>query len=164
MCKINNNKCFYDYNSTLTPEGIVLAEAIPYINANREEKDRVSLEELLEVLQQDTEEVIVLADTTEPEIILENEQPVEEPEAVVEDVIEEEQEEIIQVDESEDDQCGNDIKFNILMSILNRTYAPTEYKEGDIHILRELYKSSENDYVKQLLKEALFKLVYETSK
>ena len=50
------------------------------------------------------------------------------------------------------------------MSILNRTYAPTEYKEDDIHILRKLYKSSENDYVKQLLKEALLKLVYETSK
>lgn len=161
MCKIDNNKCFYDYNSTLSPEAIVLAEAIPYINANREEKDRVSLEELLEALQQDTKEVIVLDNITEPENILEDE-PVEEPEAVVEDSIEEEQEETIQVSESEDKECNNDIKFNILMSILNRTYAPTEYKEGDVYILRELYKSSENDYVKQLLKETLLKLVYET--
>ena len=162
MCKIDNNKCFYDYNNTLSPEAIVLAEAIPYINANREEKDRVSLEELLEALQQDTKEVIVLDNITEPENILEDE-PVEEPEAVIEDVIEEEQEEIIQASESED-ECDNDTKYNILMSILNRTYMPTEYKEDDIIILRELYKSSENDYVKQLLKEALFKLVYETSK
>lgn len=162
MCKIDNNKCFYDYNSTLSPEAIVLAEAIPYINANREEKDRVSLEELLEALQQDTKEVIVLDNITEPENILEDE-PVEEPEAVVEDSIEEEQEETIQASESED-ECDNDTKYNILMSILNRTYMPTEYKEDDIVILRELYKSSENDYVKQLLKEALFKLVYETSK
>jgi len=162
MCKIDNNKCFYDYNSTLSPEAIVLAEAIPYINANREEKDRVSLEELLEALQQDTKEVIVLDNITEPENILEDE-PVEEPEAVIEDVIEEEQEETIQASESED-ECDNDTKYNILMSILNRTYMPTEYKEDDIIILRELYKSSENDYVKQLLKEALFKLVYETSK
>ena len=163
MCKIDNNKCFYDYDSTLSPEAIVLAEAIPYINANREEKDRVSLEELLEALEQDTKEVIVLDNITEPENILED-GTVEEPETVVKDVIEEEREEIIQVDESEDQECDNDIKFNILMGILNRTYTPTEYKEGDIHILRELYKSSENDYVKQLLKEALFKLVYETSK
>lgn len=162
MCKIDNNKCFYDYNSTLSPEAVVLAEAIPYINANREEKDRVSLEELLEALQQDTKEVIVLDNITEPENILEDE-PVEEPEAVVENSIEEEQEEIIQTSESED-ECDNDIKYTILMSILNRTYMPTEYKEDDIIILRELYKSSENDYVKQLLKEALFKLVYETSK
>lgn len=162
MCKIDNNKCFYDYNSTLSPEAIVLAEAIPYINANREEKDRVSLEELLEALLQDTKEVIVLDNITEPENILEDE-PVEEPEAVIEDVIEEEQEEIIQVEESEKD-CDNDIKFNILMGILNRTYMPTEYKEDDIVILRELYKTSENDYVKQLLKEALLKLVYETIK
>ena len=161
MCKIDNNKCFYDYDSTLSPEAIVLAEAIPYINANREEKDRVSLEELLEALQQDTKEVIVLDNITEPENILEDE-PVEEPEAVVEDSIEEEQEETIQVSESEDKECNSDIKFNILMSILNRTYAPTEYKEGDVYILRELYKSSENDYVKQLLKETLLKLVYET--
>ena len=162
MCKIDNNKCFYDYNSTLSPEAIVLAEAIPYINANREEKDRVSLEELLEALEQDTKEVIVLDNITEPENILED-GPVEEPEAVVEDSIEEEQEEIIQVEESKD-ECDSDIKYTILMSILNRTYMPTEYKEDDIIILRELYKSSENDYVKQLLKEALFKLVYETSK
>lgn len=162
MCKIDNNKCFYDYNSTLSPEAIVLAEAIPYINANREEKDRVSLEELLEALEQDTKEVIVLDNITEPENILEDE-PVEEPEAVVEDSIEEEQEETIQASESED-ECDNDTKYNILMSILNRTYAPTEYKEDDIHILRELHKSSENDYVKQLLKEALLKLVYETIK
>lgn len=162
MCKIDNNKCFYDYNSTLSPEAIVLAEAIPYINANREEKDRVSLEELLEALEQDTKEVIVLDNITEPENFLEDE-PVEEPEAVVEDSIEEEQEETIQASESED-ECDNDTKYNILMSILNRTYMPTEYKEDDIVILRELYKSSENDYVKQLLKEALFKLVYETSK
>lgn len=162
MCKIGNNKCFYDYNSTLSPEAIVLAEAIPYINANREEKDRVSLEELLEALEQDTKEVIVLDNITEPENFLEDE-PVEEPEAVIEDVIEEEQEEIIQVEESEKD-CDNDIKFNILMGILNRTYMPTEYKEDDIVILRELYKTSENDYVKQLLKEALLKLVYETIK
>ena len=161
MCKIDNNKCFYDYNSTLSPEAIVLAEAIPYINANREEKDRVSLEELLDALQQDTKEVIVLDNITEHEVILEDE-PVEESEIVVEDIIEEEQEVIIQASESED-ECDN-IKFNILMSILNRTYAPTEYKEDDIVILRELFKSSENDYVKQLLKEALFKLVYETSK
>lgn len=160
MCKIDNNKCFYDYNSTLSPEAIVLAEAIPYINANREEKDRVSLEELLEALQQDTKEVIVLDNITEPENFLEDE-PVEEPEAVVEDSIEEEQEETIQASESED-ECDNDTKYNILMSILNRTYAPTEYKEGDVYILRELYKSSENDYVKQLLKETLLKLVYET--
>ena len=159
MCK--NNQCFYDYTSSLTPEALVLSEAIPVINANRDEKDRVSLEELLEALQQDTGEVIVLDNTTEPEVILEDE-PVEEPETVVEDVIEEEQEEIIQVEESEDSECDNDIKFNILMSILNRTYAPTEYKEGDVYILRELYKSSENDYVKQLLKETLLKLVYET--
>lgn len=163
MCKIDNNKCFYDYNSTLSPEAIVLAEAIPYINANREEKDRVSLEELLEALHQDTKEVIVLDNITEPENFLEDE-PVEEPEAaVIENVVEEEQEEIIQAIESED-KCDNDIKYTILMSILNRTYMPTEYKEDDIVILRELYKSSENDYVKQLLKEALFKLVYETSK
>lgn len=163
MCKIDNNKCFYDYNSTLSPEAIVLAEAIPYINANREEKDRVSLEELLEALQQDTKEVIVLDNITEPENILEDE-PVEKTEAaVIEDVIKEEQEEIIQASESED-EYDNDIKYTILMSILNRTYMPTEYKEDDIIILRELYKSSENDYVKQLLKEALFKLVYETSK
>lgn len=163
MCKIDNNKCFYDYNSTLSPEAIVLAEAIPYINANREEKDRVSLEELLEALEQDTKEVIVLDNIAEPENILEDE-PVEEPEAaVIEDVVKEEQEEIIQTSESED-ECDNDIKYTILMSILNRTYMPTEYKEDDIIILRELYKSSENDYVKQLLKEALFKLVYETSK
>mgnify|MGYP000417153344 CR=1 FL=1 len=161
MCKIDNNKCFYDYNSALSPEAIVLAEAIPYINANREEKDRVSLEELLEALQQDTKEVIVLDNIIEPENILED-APVEEPETLIEDVIEEEQEEIIQVEESKD-ECDN-IKFNILMSILNRTYDPTEYKEDYIVILRELYKSSENDYVKQLLKEALFKLVYETSK
>ena len=160
MCKIDNNKCFYDYNSTLSPEAIVLAEAIPYINANREEKDRVSLEELLEALQQDTKEVIVLDNITEPENFLEDE-PVEEPEAVVEDSIEEEQEETIQASESED-ECDNDTKYNILMSILNRTYMPTEYKEDDIIILRELYKSSENDYVKQLLKETLLKLVYET--
>ena len=160
MCKIDNNKCFYDYDSTLSPEAIVLAEAIPYINANREEKDRVSLEELLEALEQDTKEVIVLDNITEPENILEDE-PIEEPETVIEDVIEEEQEEIIQANESED-ECDNDIKFNILMGILNRTYAPTEYKEGDVYILRELYKSSENDYVKQLLKETLLKLVYET--
>lgn len=162
MCKIDNNKCFYDYNSTLSPEAIVLAEAIPYINANREEKDRVSLEELLEALEQDTKEAIVLDNITEPENSLEY-KPIEEPEAVVEDSIEEEQEEIIQASESED-ECDNDIKYTILMSILNRTYMPTEYKEDDIHILRKLYKSSENDYVKQLLKEALFKLVYETSK
>lgn len=162
MCKIDNNKCFYDYNSTLSPEAIVLAEAIPYINANREEKDRVSLEELLEALEQDTKEVIVLDNITEPENILED-KLIEEPETVIEDVIEEEQEEIIQAIESED-KCDNDIKYTILMSILNRTYMPTEYKEDDIVILRELYKSSENDYVKQLLKEALFKLVYETSK
>ena len=160
MCKIDNNKCFYDYNSTLSPEAIVLAEAIPYINANREEKDRVSLEELLDTLEQDTKEVIVLDNITEPENILEDE-PVEEPEAVVEDSIEEEQEETIQASESKD-ECDNDTKYNILMSILNRTYAPTEYKEGDVYILRELYKSSENDYVKQLLKETLLKLVYET--
>lgn len=162
MCKIDNNKCFYDYNSTLSPEAIVLAEAIPYINANREEKDRVSLEELLEALEQDTKEVIVLDNITEPENILED-GPVEEPEAVVEDSIEEEQEETIQASESED-ECDNDTKYNILMSILNRTYMPTEYKEDDIVILRELYKSSENDYVKQLLKEVLLKLVYETIK
>lgn len=163
MCKIDNNKCFYDYNSTLSPEAIVLAEAIPYINANREEKDRVSLEELLEALEQDTKEVIVLDNITEPENILEDE-PVEEPEtAVIEDVVKEEQEEIIQASEIED-ECDNDTKYNILMSILNRTYMPTEYKEDDIVILRELFKSSENDYVKQLLKEALFELVYETSK
>lgn len=160
MCKIDNNKCFYDYNSTLSPEAIVLAEAIPYINANREEKDRVSLEELLEALEQDTKEVIVLDNITEPENILEDE-PVEEPEAVIEDVVKEEQEEIIQASESED-ECDNDIKYTILMSILNRTYAPTEYKDKDIDILRILYKESENDYVKQLLKEALLKLVYET--
>lgn len=160
MCKIDNNKCFYDYNSTLSPEAIVLAEAIPYINANREEKDRVSLEELLEALQQDTKEVIVLDNIIEPENILEDE-PIEESEDVTEYIIEEEQEEIIQSNESED-ECDNDIKYTILMSILNRTYAPTEYKEGDVYILRELYKSSENDYVKQLLKETLLKLVYET--
>lgn len=160
MCKIDNNKCFYDYNSTLSPEGIVLAEAIPYINANREEKDRVSLEELLEALQNGSEDVIV-TDTTEPEVIIEDESVEENTETVIEDTIEEEQEEIIQAEESEEN-CNHDIKFDILMSILNRTYAPTEYKEEDIHILRELYKSSENDYVKQLLKETLLKLVYET--
>lgn len=157
-----NNKCFYDYTSSLTPEALVLSEAIPVINANREEKDRVSLEELLEALQQDTKEVIVLDNITEPENILEGES-VEETEDVTEDIVEEEQEEIIQASESED-ECDSDIKYTILMSILNRTYAPTEYKEDDIHILRKLYKSSENDYVKQLLKEALLKLVYETSK
>ena len=153
-----NNKCFYDYTSSLTPEALVLSEAIPVINANREEKDRVSLEELLEVLHNDTADVIVLDNITEPENILEDE-----PVGETEDIIEEEQEEIIQANESED-ECDNDIKFNILMGILNRTYDPTEYKEDDIHILRELYKSSENDYVKQLLKEALLKLVYETIK
>lgn len=161
MCKNDNNKCLYDYNGTLTPEALILAEAIPVINANRDEKDRVSLEKLL-VLLNDTEDGIVLDNTTGHENILEDE-PVEETEAVVEDSIEEEQEEIIQTSESED-ECDNDIKYTILMSILNRTYMPTEYKEDDIIILRELYKSSENDYVKQLLKEALFKLVYETSK
>ena len=161
MCKIDNNKCLYDYNGTLTPEALILAEAIPVINANRDEKDRVSLEKLL-VLLNDTEDGIVLDNTTEHENILEDE-PVEESEIVAEDIIEEEQEEIIQVDESED-ECDNDIKYTILMSILNRTYAPTEYKDKDIDILRILYKESENDYVKQLLKEALFKLVYETSK
>lgn len=157
MCKNDNNKCLYDYNGTLTPEALILAEAIPVINANRDEKDRVSLEKLL-VLLNDTEDGIVLDNTTEHENILEDE-PVEESEIVAEDIIEEEQEEIIQVDE-----CDNDIKYTILMSILNRTYAPTEYKDKDIDILRILYKESENDYVKQLLKEALFKLVYETSK
>lgn len=156
MCK--NNKCFYDYTSSLTPEALVLSEAIPVINANREEKDRVSLEELLEVLHNDTADVIVLDNITEPENILEDE-----PVGETEDIIEEEQEEIIQANESED-ECDSDIKYTILMSILNRTYAPTEYKENDIHILRELYKSSENDYVKQLLKEVLLKLVYETIK
>lgn len=160
MCKNDNNKCLYDYNGTLTPEALILAEAIPVINANRDEKDRVSLEKLL-VLLNDTEDGIVLDNTTEHENILEDE-PVEESEIVAEDIIEEEQEEIIQASESED-ECDN-IKFNILMSILNRTYAPTEYKDKDIDILRILYKESENDYVKQLLKEALFKLVYETSK
>lgn len=157
MC---NNKCFYDYTSSLTPEALVLSEAIPVINANREEKDRVSLEELLEALRHDTEEVTEM-DITEPEVILEDKPVEENTETIVEDVIEEEQEEIIQVEESED-KCDNDIKYAILMSILNRTYAPTEYKEGDVHVLRELYKSSENDYVKQLLKETLLKLVYET--
>lgn len=161
MCKNDNNKCLYDYNGTLTPEALILAEAIPVINANRDEKDRVSLEKLL-VLLNDTEDGIVLDNTTEHENILEDE-PVEESEIVAEDIIEEEQEETIQASESED-ECDNDTKYNILMSILNRTYMPTEYKEDDIVILRELYKSSENDYVKQLLKEALFKLVYETSK
>ena len=161
MCKNDNNKCLYDYNGTLTPEALILAEAIPVINANRDEKDRVSLEKLL-VLLNDTEDGIVLDNTTEHENILEDE-PVEESEIVAEGIIEEEQEEIIQVNESED-ECDNDIKYTILMSILNRTYAPTEYKDKDIDILRILYKESENDYVKQLLKEALFKLVYETSK
>lgn len=155
MCK-NNNRCFYDYNSTLSPEALVLTEAIPFINANREKNERVSLDDLLQVLNSDIDNTIT--EISEPENILEDE-PVEDPE----DIIEEEQEEIIQASESED-ECDNDIKYTILMSILNRTYAPTEYKEDDIHILRELYKSSENDYVKQLLKEALFKLVYETSK
>lgn len=158
MC---NNKCFYDYTSSLTPEALVLSEAIPVINANREEKDRVSLEELLEALRHDTEEVTEM-DITEPEVILEDKPVEENTETVVEDVIEEEQEEIIQVEESKAQDCDNDIKYTILMSILNRTYAPTEYKEGDVHVLRELYKSSENDYVKQLLKETLLKLVYET--
>ena len=161
MCKNDNNKCLYDYNGTLTPEALILAEAIPVINANRDEKDRVSLEKLL-VLLNDTEDGIVLDNTTEHENILEDE-PVEESEIVAEDIIEEEQEEIIQVDESED-ECDNDIKYTILISILNRTYAPTEYKDKDIDILRILYKESENDYVKQLLKEALLKLVYETIK
>lgn len=155
MCK-NNNRCFYDYNSILSPEALVLTEAIPFINANREENERVSLDDLLQVLNSDIDNTIT--EISEPENILEDEH-VEE----TEDIIEEEQEEIIQASESED-ECDNDIKYNILMSILNRTYAPTEYKEDDIHILRELYKSSDNDYVKQLLKEALFKLVYETSK
>lgn len=158
MC---NNKCFYDYTSSLTPEALVLSEAIPVINANREEKDRVSLEELLEALRHDTEEVTEM-DITEPEVILEDKPVEENTETVVEDVIEEEQEEIIQVEESKAQDCDNNIKYTILMSILNRTYAPTEYKEGDVHVLRELYKSSENDYVKQLLKETLLKLVYET--
>ena len=160
MCENNNNRCFYDYNSTLSPEALVLTEAIPFINANREENERVSLDDLLRVLNSDIDNTIT--EISEPENILEDE-PVEEPEAVVEDSIEEEQEEIIQASESED-ECDNDIKYTILMSILNRTYAPTEYKEDDIHILRDLYKSSENDYVKQLLKEALLKLVYETIK
>lgn len=154
----NNNRCFYDYNSTLSPEALVLTEAIPFINANREENERVSLDDLLQVLESDGEVIETVEKITEPENILEDE-PVEE----TEDIIEEEQEEIIQASESED-ECDNDIKYTILMSILNRTYMPTEYKEDDIHILRKLYKSSENDYVKQLLKEALFKLVYETSK
>lgn len=161
MCKNDNNKCLYDYNGTLTPEALILAEAIPVINANRDEKDRVSLEKLL-VLLNDTEDGIVLDNTTEHENILEDE-PVEETEDVIEDIVEEEQEEIIQVEESKD-ECDSDIKYTILMSILNRTYAPTEYKDKDIDILRIIYKESKNDYVKQLLKEALFKLVYETSK
>jgi hypothetical protein len=155
MCK-NNNRCFYDYNSTLSPEALVLTEAIPFINANREENERVSLDDLLQVLNSDIDNTIT--EISEPENILDDE-PVEDPE----DIIEEEQEEIIQVEESKD-ECDNDIKFNILMGILNRTYMPTEYKDDDIVILRELYKSSENDYVKQLLKEALLKLVYETIK
>ena len=114
------------------------------------------------MLLNDTEDGIVLDNITEPENFLEDE-PVEESEIVAEDIIEEEQEEIIQVDESED-ECDSDIKYTILMSILNRTYAPTEYKDEYINILRILYKESENDYVKQLLKEALLKLVYETIK
>lgn len=156
MCT-NNNRCFYDYNSALSPEALVLTEAIPFINANREENERVSLDDLLQVLNSDIDNTIT--EISEPENILEDEH-VEEPE----DVVEEEQEEIIQAEESEDSECDSDIKYTILMSILNRTYAPTEYKEDDIHILRKLYKSSENDYVKQLLKEALLKLVYETIK
>lgn len=161
MCK-NNNRCFYDYNSTLSPEALVLTEAIPFINANREENERVSLEDLLQVLESDGEVIETVEKITEPENILEDD-PAEEPEDVTKDIIEEEQEEIIQASESED-ECDNDTKYNILMSILNRTYMPTEYKEDDIVILRELYKSSENDYVKQLLKEVLLKLVYETIK
>lgn len=155
MCK-NNNRCFYDYNSTLSPEALVLTEAIPFINANREENERVSLDDLLQVLNSDIDNTIT--EISEPENILEDD-PVEE----TKDIVEEEQEEIIQASESED-ECDNDIKYTILMSILNRTYMPIEYKEDDIVILRELYKTSENDYVKQLLKEALLKLVYETIK
>lgn len=162
MCK--NNLCFYDYGSTLSPEALVLSEMIPVVNANREEKNRISLNDLLKALEAGVEVdelTTIQEEASTPEIEVEI-NLIDDPD-VVEDIIQEEA--LVEVKEEADIpifESKYKDKYGILLDILNRTYNPTEYKEGDINMLRILYKESENDYVKQLLKEALIKLVYET--
>lgn len=164
MCK--NNLCFYDYESTLTPEALVLSEMIPVVNANREEKNRISLDDLLKALEAGAEVdelTTIQEEASTPEVEVEI-NLVDDPE-VVEDVIQDE--ELVEVKEEADIpifESKDKDKYEILLDILNRTYNPTEYKDEYINMLRILYKESENDYVKQLLKEALLKLVYETIK
>lgn len=160
MCK--NNLCFYDYESTLSPEALVLSEMIPVVNANREEKNRISLDDLLKALEAGVEVdelTPIQEEASTPEVEVEI-NLVDDPE-VVEDIIQDE--ELVEVKEEADIPIfESKDKYGILLDILNRTYNPTEYKDEDINMLRILYKDSENDYVKQLLKEALLKLVYET--
>ena len=162
MCK--NNLCFYDYESTLSPEALVLSEMIPVVNANREEKNRISLDDLLKALEADIEVdelTTIQEEASTPEVEVEI-NLVDDPE-VVEDIIQDE--ELVEVKEEADIaifESKDKDKYEILLNILNRTYNPTEYKDEYINMLRILYKESENDYVKQLLKEALLKLVYET--
>lgn len=164
MCK--NNLCFYDYESTLSPEALVLSEIIPVVNANREEKNRISLDNLLKALEAGVEVdelTTIQEEASTPEVEVEI-NLVDDPE-VVEDIIQDE--ELVEVKEEADIlifESKDKDKYGILLDILNRTYNPTEYKDEYINMLRILYKESENDYVKQLLKEALLKLVYETIK
>lgn len=162
MCK--NNLCFYDYESTLSPEALVLSEMIPVVNANREEKNRISLDDLPKALEAGVEVdelTTIQEEASTPEVEVEI-NLVDDPE-VVEDIIQDE--ELVEVKEEADIPIfESKDKYGILLDILNRTYNPTEYKDEYINMLRILYKESENDYVKQLLKEALLKLVYETIK
>lgn len=157
MCKNNNNRCFYDYNSTLSPEALVLTEAIPFINANREEKERVSLEDLLQVLESDGEVIETVEKITEPEIVLdqipvEDADTIDEVECINEEI--EEDDKLISISEEYD-------KYEILMQILNKTYNPSSYNIRDLVKLTEIYRGTDNEYVKQLLREALIKTVFE---
>lgn len=54
--------------------------------------------------------------------------------------------------------------LKLLTDILNDKFNPTNYKESDVSLLREIYSLTEAEYVRCLLKEALLKLVYETIK
>ena len=158
MCK--NNQCFYDYTSSLTPEALVLSEAIPVINANRDEKDRVSLEDLLQTLESEVEVCNIEEKITEPEVVLD-----QIPAKIVEDAISideaeyaneeiEEGDKLISISEEYD-------KYEILMQILNKTYNPSSYNMLDLNKLTEIYRETDNEYLKQLLREALIKTVFE---
>lgn len=158
MCK--NNQCFYDYTSSLTPEALVLSEAIPVINANRDEKDRVSLEDLLQTLESEVEVCNIEEKITEPEVVLD-----QIPAEIVEDVISIDEAEYANEEIEEGDKLisisKKYSKYEILMQILNKTYNPSSYNMLDLNNLTEIYRETDNEYLKQLLREALIKTVFE---